>query len=109
MKRLIVEEVNSFRAEVRAQARAAAGQLETRRQERCVVVYLWPLAHLIFHYSLPIPSRDEIMSSPVQVQYGATSSFTTVSSTAERPSPVMDDPSEELERELSGTHPGGRR
>ena len=49
------------------------------------------------------------MSSPVQVQYGATSSFTTVASTAERPSPVMDDPSEELERELSGTHPGGRR
>lgn len=33
MKRLIVEEVHAFRAEVRAQARAA-GQI--RRQERCV-------------------------------------------------------------------------
>jgi mitogen-activated protein kinase 7 len=32
MKRLIVEEVNSFRAEVRAQARAAANQI--RRQDR---------------------------------------------------------------------------
>lgn len=33
MKKLIVEEVNSFRKEVRAQARAA-GQI--RRQDRCV-------------------------------------------------------------------------
>jgi hypothetical protein len=49
------------------------------------------------------------MSSPVQVHYGATSSFTTAASTAERSSPVMDDPSEELERELSGTYTGGRR
>jgi hypothetical protein len=48
MKRLIVDEVNSFRAEVRAQARAAAGQLEPRRQERSVVVRLWPLTRLIF-------------------------------------------------------------
>jgi serine/threonine protein kinase len=37
MKRLIVNEVNTFRAEVRAQARAA-GQI--RRQERFVYVYL---------------------------------------------------------------------
>lgn len=37
MKRLIVEEVHAFRAEVRAQARAA-GQI--RRQERCVPPFL---------------------------------------------------------------------
>ena len=36
MKKLIIEEVNSFRAEVRAQARAA-GQI--RRQERCVLIF----------------------------------------------------------------------
>ena len=49
MKRLIVDEVNAFRAEVRAQARASG---QVRRQD-----------------SLPIPSRDEIISSPVQ-EYG---------------------------------------
>ncbi|KAG6831763.1 hypothetical protein H0H92_007915 [Tricholoma furcatifolium] len=89
MKRLIVEEVNTFRAEVRAQARAS-GQM--RRQD-----------------SLPIPSREEILSSPVQEHgpmHGATSSFTAPNN---RPaSPIMDDPSEELERELAGTHIGGR-
>jgi mitogen-activated protein kinase 7 len=92
MKRLIVAEVNSFRAEVRAQARAA-GQI--RRQE-----------------SLPIPSRDEILSSPVQEygpHHGATSSFTAASTAERPPSPIMDDPSEELERELASTHIGGRR
>ncbi|KAF8070426.1 kinase-like domain-containing protein [Lyophyllum atratum] len=90
MKRLIVDEVNSFRAEVRAQARAS-GQI--RRQE-----------------SLPIPSRDEILSSPVQEHgpmHGATSSFTAPPGGMRPPSPVMDDPSEELERELAGTHLGG--
>jgi len=89
MKKLIVEEVNSFRAEVRAQARAA-GQM--RRQD-----------------SLPIPSRDEIISSPVQ-EYGpvsgATSGFTAPSQRL--PSPIMDDPSDALEKELAGTHIGKR-
>jgi propanediol dehydratase small subunit len=33
MKKLIVDEVNSFRAEVRAQARASG---QVKRQERCV-------------------------------------------------------------------------
>jgi hypothetical protein len=47
MKRLIIAEVNSFRAEVRAQARAA-GQI--RRQERSVVVALAvPSTHLTLH------------------------------------------------------------
>jgi len=91
MKKLIVDEVNSFRAEVRAQARAA-GQI--RRQE-----------------SLPIPSREDIINSPVQEYgplHGATSSFTTGPQGSRRPpSPVMDDPSDALERELAGTHLGG--
>jgi len=83
MKKLIVEEVNSFRAEVRAQARAAgAGQI--KRQD-----------------SLPIPSREEILNSPMQ-EHGATSGYT--AQTGRASSPVMDDPSNELERELAGTH-----
>ncbi|KAJ6602158.1 kinase-like domain-containing protein [Mycena sp. CBHHK59/15] len=89
MKKLIVDEVNSFRTEVRAQARAA-GQI--RRQD-----------------SLPIPSRDEILNSPMQEHgpfHGTTSGYTAPN--APRPAtPTMDDPSEELERELAGTHLGG--
>ncbi|CCM04386.1 uncharacterized protein FIBRA_06561 [Fibroporia radiculosa] len=87
MKHLIVEEVRAFRSEVRAQARAG-GQI--RRQD-----------------SLPMPSREEIMSSPVLENApanGATSGFT--EQTQRPPSPVMDDPSAELERELAGTHLG---
>lgn len=91
MKKLIVEEVNSFRAEVRAQARAAG---QVRRQD-----------------SLPIPTREEILNSPVQ-EYGpvpgATSGYTSSKHTGARPpSPIIDDPSEALERELAGTHLGG--
>lgn len=79
MKRLIVDEVNSFRGLVRSQARAA----QTKRQD-----------------TLPIPSRDEIINSPIK-EDGATSSFTFPSSATEsHVSPVMDDPSEDLEREL---------
>lgn len=62
--------------------------------------------------SLPIPSRDEILSSPIQEHgphHGATSSFTASQGGRRPPSPVMDDPSEELERELAGTHLGARR
>ncbi|KAG2159099.1 kinase-like domain-containing protein [Suillus bovinus] len=89
MKRLIIDEVQSFRAEVRAQARAT-GQI--KRQD-----------------SLPIPSRDEIISSPVQEYgpvHGATSGYTAPSQRP--PSPVMDDPSDALEKELAGTHLGRR-
>jgi hypothetical protein len=62
--------------------------------------------------SLPIPSRDEILSSPIQEHgphHGATSSFTAPQGERRPPSPVMDDPSEELERELAGTHLGAKR
>jgi len=85
MKNLIVEEVKSFRTEVRAQARAAG---RVRSQD-----------------SLPIPSRDEIINSPIQSHGpidGATSSYTAPDRHAS--SPVMDDPSEQLERELARTH-----
>ncbi|KAJ7072610.1 kinase-like domain-containing protein [Mycena amicta] len=83
MKKLIVEEVNYFRAEVRQQARAAG---QVRRQD-----------------SLPIPSRDEIINSPIQEHSYSTSSFTAPNA-PRPPTPTMDDPSEELERELAGTH-----
>ena len=110
MKKLIIAEVNTFRAEVRAQARAA-GQI--RRQERSDIVYCSMRVHW-FSYpnSLPIPSRDEILNSPVQEygpHHGATSGFTAVQSHVRPSSPIMDDPSEELERELAGTHLGTRR
>jgi len=89
MKKLIVQEVNEFRAEVRAQARAAG---QGRRQD-----------------SLPIPSRDDIINSPVSDPHGATSGYTTNNSFSQRvPSPVMDDPSDALEKELAGTHIAGR-
>jgi len=55
--------------------------------------------------SLPIPSRDEILNSPAHEHgpvHGGTSNYTAPNRRA--PSPVMDDPSEELERELAGTH-----
>jgi len=88
MKRLIVEEVHSFRQEVRAQAARAAGQV--RRQD-----------------SLPMPSREEIMNSPVTDTTGATSGYTASSQATQRPpSPVYDDPSAELEKELAGTQLG---
>ncbi|KIM40933.1 hypothetical protein M413DRAFT_156206 [Hebeloma cylindrosporum] len=85
MKRLIVDEVNSFRAEIRSQVRVE-GQLEIHRQDGSLP---------------PIPSRDEILSSPVQeFQY-----VDRHASAGKRPrSPVLDDPSEEFERELSSTH-----
>lgn len=109
MKKLIVDEVNSFRAEVRAQARAASNQI--RRQDRYVCSPINTHFRLIVcpSFSLPIPSRDEILSSPIQEHgplNGATSSFTAPNG---RPaSPVMDDPSDALERELAGTHLGRR-
>lgn len=59
--------------------------------------------------SLPIPSRDEILSSPVR-EYGdvpgTTSSFTVP--THRPPTPVMDDPSDELDRELARAQAGKR-
>jgi len=82
MKRLIVQEVNDFRALVRNQARTTS---QMQRQE-----------------SLPIPSRDDVMNAPVQDHVpanGATSGYTANNNT--RPaSPMIDNPGEELEREL---------
>lgn len=54
-----------------------------------------------------MPSREEILASPVLEDAppnGATSGFTAPAQRAT--SPVMDDPSAELERELAGTHLG---
>ncbi|KDQ11969.1 hypothetical protein BOTBODRAFT_34826 [Botryobasidium botryosum FD-172 SS1] len=80
MKRLIVNEVNVFRSLVRTQARAAG---QGRRQD-----------------SLPIPSRDDIIASPTN-EYAPDPS-----ERMNTASPVLDDPSEELERELADTHIG---
>lgn len=76
MKRLIVEEVQSFRAEVRADARAA-GQI--RRQD-----------------SLPLPSREEIMSSPVKETSGHDHNSVD-------PSHVEDNPCDVFEKELAAS------
>jgi mitogen-activated protein kinase 7 len=87
MKMLIVEEVNQFRALVRSQAKAQ----QSKRQD-----------------TLSVPSREEILASPMEASGGGTSSLSddrgdrTLTS-----SPILDDPSEELERELAGTHLGG--
>jgi len=85
MKKMIVEEVNSFRAAVRAQARAAQG----RKTD-----------------ALPIPTREEIISSPLVENAptnGATSSFTAAPGVGPQ-SPILEDPSDQLEKELAGTH-----
>ncbi|TFK75471.1 kinase-like protein [Pluteus cervinus] len=82
MKNLIIKEVENFQEERIAQAQAA-GQI--RR-----------------HDSLPIPSREEIQASPVTEHGpfpGATSGYTRAQA---RPvSPVYDDPSEDLDRQLA--------
>lgn len=54
--------------------------------------------------SLPVPSRDEILRSPVNEgapQHGATSSLTAAHIGEGPYSPVIDEPSEALERELA--------
>ena len=71
-----------------------------------LLVALRPFPDLLRLIRLPIPSRDTVASSPV-VEYappnGATSNYTRVDGM--RPgSPVMEDPSVELEKELAGTH-----
>lgn len=62
-------------------------------------------------YSLPIPSRDEILNSPVNdyaPQDGATSNYTGHPLEGARTSsPIMDDPSADLERELAGSRGKG--
>ncbi|KAG8742316.1 Mitogen-activated protein kinase [Ceratobasidium sp. 414] len=80
MRKLIVDEVNTFRAAVRSQARATGA---TKRED-----------------TLPVPSREDVINSPISNNVpanGATSSYTNA---GRAPSPVMDDPSEELAREL---------
>jgi len=69
-------------------------------------------------HSLTIPSRDDIVASPIRDDAppdGITSSYYSgqtpqqnVGAGAGRrpPSPVIDDPSADLERELAGTHIG---
>ncbi|EJD46885.1 kinase-like protein [Auricularia subglabra TFB-10046 SS5] len=86
MKKLIVEEVNSFRAEVRRGRRRA--ESSARRQD-----------------SLPIPTREEIMASPV-AEHAPANGFT--SAYTAKPgahglhdSPILEDPSQDLERELA--------
>ena len=62
---------------------------------------------LIIRCSLPIPTREEIINSPVTdaPPNGATSGYTQPAG-QRPPSPIMDDPSAELERELAGASLG---
>ena len=49
--------------------------------------------------SLPMPSREEILNSPMVESHGATSGFTR--SYGQRPhSPTIDEPGEDLDKEL---------
>ncbi|KZT52671.1 kinase-like protein [Calocera cornea HHB12733] len=80
MKALIVQEVNTFRALVRSQARQ---QQQARKQD-----------------SLPIPSRDDILASPVR-ENDATSGYTFPHPNAPAPSgDMVEEPGQELDREL---------
>ncbi|EGG12085.1 uncharacterized protein MELLADRAFT_46685 [Melampsora larici-populina 98AG31] len=88
MKRLIVEEVTSFRRMVRpnATSRQNSGQGEQIRRE-----------------ALPIPSREVVMGSPTTQdapQDGGTSSATAALNGAVNTSPVDDNPAEDLDAEL---------
>ncbi|KAF8706762.1 protein kinase superfamily, partial [Rhizoctonia solani] len=90
MRQLIVDEVNAFRHAVRSQARAAGA---ARRQD-----------------ALPVPSRDDVINSPLSEKApanGATSSYTRDSGRV--PSPVVDDPSADLVRELEQHNLGRKR
>ena len=54
-----------------------------------------------------MPTRDEILNSPVTDHAppnGATGHYTGAAGEARPGSPIMDDPSAELERELASTH-----
>lgn len=90
MKALIVQEVNSFRASVRG---GVQGRTEPKRQE-----------------TLPIPTRDELMNSPIAENapaHGATSRFSQLGGSANGggTGDVLEDPSGELEKELlAGGH-----
>ncbi|KZO96098.1 CMGC/MAPK/ERK protein kinase [Calocera viscosa TUFC12733] len=80
MKALIVQEVNTFRALVRSQARQ---QQQARKQD-----------------SLPIPSRDDILASPVR-ENDATSGYTFPHPNAPAPEgDMVEEPGQELDREL---------
>lgn len=64
----------------------------------------WTHTDGLLLHRLPVPSRDEIISSPIQQDApanGATGYYTQANRV---PSPVMDDPSADLERELEQTH-----
>lgn len=106
MKKLIVEEVNQFRSEVRAAARP--------NQSRQWVPKPRSGDNILISSRLSIPSRDDIVASPIREDAppdGATSGYysgqTPQGAGSRRaPSPIMDDPSAELERELAGTHIG---
>ncbi|QRW12774.1 mitogen activated protein kinase [Ceratobasidium sp. AG-Ba] len=80
MRQLILDEVNAFRSAVRSQARAAGGP---KRQD-----------------TLPVPTREEVINSPIRDTVPANGSTSSYSNPNRAPSPVIDDPSEELAREL---------
>ena len=126
MKKLIVEEVNLFRSEVRAAARTSQNRqcvsrfcfLPFRRCPHDIIKFFFLLLTAMSGVPrrLTIPSRDDIVASPIRDDApldGATSGYYSghtpqqgVTGGRRPPSPVIDDPSAELERELAGTHIG---
>lgn len=113
MKKLIVEEVNLFRSEVRAAARSNTNRQWVSQFQfiRLIVICL------LSQCRLSIPLRDDIVASPIRDGApidGATSGYYSGhtpqqggAGAGHRPaSPVIDDPSADLERELAGTHIG---
>ena len=121
MKKLIVEEVNLFRAEVRTAARSSQNRQCVFRFRGNAALSVDCLLTAVClrrcprgYFRLSIPSRDDIAASPIHEDApadGTTSGYysgqTPQQSGARRPpSPVIDDPSAELERELAGTHIG---
>lgn len=106
MKKLIVEEVAQFRQEVRGQVPRGTGQRPSNTYVLLSLLTPRSFFDLLRLIRLPIPSRETVASSPV-AEYapsnGATSNYTRPNEM--RPgSPVMEDPSVELEKELAGTH-----
>jgi len=85
MKKMIVEEVRTFRKMVRPNSRQGSGS-EARRQE-----------------TLPIPSREVVMGSPTTTEAvlgGGTSTAAGGQSTRVSGSPVDENPAEDLDAEL---------
>jgi hypothetical protein len=108
MKKLIVEEVDLFRSEVRAEA-------QSNQSRQCVSQFRFILGFRLICLLSSCRSPDDILASPIRdgaPADGTTSGYYSapqqggVGAGSRPASPVIDDPSADLERELAGTHIG---